>query len=478
MLENRPIVNIAIGYILGIIVGLYCKISIVFLYLPILTFIYVINNKLSSNKFKLISFKRYFRYVKIIFKSRVIIIIIISSIISNTNILYQNYKFDNLYKGIEEISGIATIVSNVKEKEYKNIYKIKYKQTFLYLNTAKNIKLNYGDKIRVNGIYKSPSIQKNYGGFNYKEYLKTLKIYGTIEAKKIEKIESAKNNSIFVLSNNVFLEIKNLIQNNFEKDIANILLGITLGYTDEIDEEIKNSFSESNISHILAVSGMHVGIIAIFIKIIFEKILGKKNMKIFTILILLFYMFITGFSVSVVRACIMISIMLCSYIFYRKNDVWQSLCFALILQLIYNPFLLKSASFLLTFLGTIGIILKPKNLKSIISITFFVTLAIMPVMAISFNKIAVFSLIISMIIGFLVSPLILASMLYLLEYSIFKLDVGLKIIISFLTRIVIEISELGEALPLNKIYVITPSILVVCIYYFSLIVRFMFISCV
>ena len=89
MLENRPIVAITIGYILGIIMGLYCKISIVFLY-PFFLFIYLISNKLHKKQFKLVSIKRYSRYLKIIFTKNVCIIVLISAFISNSIIIYKN----------------------------------------------------------------------------------------------------------------------------------------------------------------------------------------------------------------------------------------------------------------------------------------------------------------------------------------------------------------------------------------------------
>ena len=77
-------------------------------------------------------------------------------------------------------------------------------------------------------------------------------------------------------------------------------------------------------------------------------------------------MFITGFSPSVVRAGIMGTISVMSGVFYRKNDTWNNICLSLLLLLIYNPFLIKNISVLLSFAGTIGILVLQKNIKSII----------------------------------------------------------------------------------------------------------------
>ena len=79
---KRPILIATIGYIIGIIVGLYLKISIVLFYIPIAVIYFLIKkNKNENKKLKLFSIKRYLRYIKIYINSNVLLIIIISSII-------------------------------------------------------------------------------------------------------------------------------------------------------------------------------------------------------------------------------------------------------------------------------------------------------------------------------------------------------------------------------------------------------------
>ena len=95
---NRPILVIAIGYIIGIIWGIYLKISILpFYFLLISIYIYIIINlKYKKKKFKILSIKRYFRYIKLVFKLNIIITIIISSFISNLIIKIQENKYENM----------------------------------------------------------------------------------------------------------------------------------------------------------------------------------------------------------------------------------------------------------------------------------------------------------------------------------------------------------------------------------------------
>ena len=121
---KRPILIATIGYIIGIIVGLYFKINIVSFYIPLIA-IYFINNfynKKKTNKFKLLSIKRYLRYIKIYLNSSTITVIIISSIISNTIINFQNRKYNQIYKELSsknEIKFIATIIGEKQEKQSK-----------------------------------------------------------------------------------------------------------------------------------------------------------------------------------------------------------------------------------------------------------------------------------------------------------------------------------------------------------------------
>ena len=171
---KRPIVTISIGYIIGILMGLYFNKSIVLFYL-IVFIIYlihkVIKRKSKKNKFNFLSIKRYLRYLKLILTKKVILTIIITSTISNLITIHLNNKYDAIYNELNnEIKIIATICSNKKEKQYKNIYKIKiekinnkikYKNIYLFLNTPKNINLEFGDKIQFEGEYIKPSGQRN-----------------------------------------------------------------------------------------------------------------------------------------------------------------------------------------------------------------------------------------------------------------------------------------------------------------------------
>ena len=497
---NRPILILAIGYIIGIIWGLYFNVSIVLFYVLILLLYYEITKKRKrKNTFKMFSIKRYFRYIKIVFKIKIIFIIIISSFISNNIVKYLNLKYENLYSNIEDIQIEGLVISNKEEKEYTNRYKIKvlegkYKNTNLYIRTNKDINLEYGDKLEIKGKLEEPQSQRNYKGFDYKQYLKTLKIYGTVKVDNIEVKEKNYGNSIKLLSNKIFLKIKNNIEQTYNNEISSVILGVMLGYTDNIDEELKEQFSESNISHVLAVSGMHITYIIIISKNIIEKVFGKRISYIITSFILIIYMYITGFSTSIVRAGIMGIITCMSFVFYRKSNTINNIAISSLIILINNPFTLISTSFLLTYGGTLGIIVfsnivekmiknikirnrkwkyvfikiqrKSESIIKIISVSISAQIIIAPIMLIQFNTIGISFLITNLLLSFVIGIIVMGGFLQILVSFVYiKLGKVIASLISIPTYCLILISKIGTKIPLGNFKVITPNLIQVIMYY-------------
>ena len=347
---NRPIFIILIGYIIGILWGLYLKISIVFFYIFLLILYYISN----ISKFKK---KKFFHYIKILIKFNVLLLIIISSLISNIIIKFQTKKYQNLYHDGEELKIQVQIIDNKKEKQYYNRYKIKvlsskYKNTYLYMTTKKN--LEYGEILEIQGNFSEPSEARNYKGFNYKEYLKTLKIYGTIRVELVKKINIHKG--ILYYTNKLHLKIKDNLEKTYNSNSMPIVLGVLLGDTSEIDEETREDFSQSSISHVLAVSGLHVSYIIYLSEKSTQGIFGQRKSRIIEILILFIYMAITGFSISVIRSVIMATLMCTAFLVYRKSDTLNNISISAIVILFMNPYNLFSTSFQFTYAGTIGVV--------------------------------------------------------------------------------------------------------------------------
>ena len=275
---------IMIAYILGIIWGLYIK-NIVPLFIIIIAITLIKKTKLN-------------KYIKLLISNKKLILMIIIFLLSFTYILVLEKSFKTKYKNIQtEIKVEGIIVSNVKEKEYKNEYIIKvksinlnkkYNNTHLKLSIKNNKnKLEYGDKIIFTGEFQEPEIQRNYGGFNYKQYLKTQKIYGLVTTNKIEKVEKGKYNKLLILINKLNQKIVNNANEILEKEEASLLTGILIGNKENLSKDMQESFRNSNLSHMLAVSGAHVTYVILGITIILKKSkINKKISKVITIILL------------------------------------------------------------------------------------------------------------------------------------------------------------------------------------------------
>lgn len=507
---KRPILIAVIGYIIGIIVGLYFKISIVSFYIPVIVtyFIYKFFKKQKTKKFQLLSIKRYLRYIKIYLNSKVIILLIISSIISNTIVIYQNKNYAKTYNNLsiqENLNLTGIIISEKQEKQYYNKYKIKVnynnQKLRFYITTKKDIELEYGDKITFSGSYTQPETQRNYKGFDYSEYLKQLKIYGTIRCEKVQVLSQKQANKFFQISNQISNKIILNTKKILKEETSSILLGLILGDKQDIDEEIEENFRNASMSHILAVSGMHVAYVILGINLIFKGLIGKRNTNILNIIILILYMFITNFSPSITRAGIMGIILLLSKLIYRKNDIYTSISISLLLILIYNPFLIRNLGLQLSYGGVVGIVIfnksilkflknikvknkvykykiKPKiqkyldKIKEIISVSISVQIAILPIILYNLNTFNSYFLISNLVLSFAIGPIVILGFLFII---IVCLNASIAEIISPVMsagiKILNFISNIGK-LPFSKIYVPTPSLFSILIYYLFLIVLF------
>jgi len=516
---KRPILVAAIGYIIGIIIGLYFNFSIVFFYLlaiPIAVFIKSI--KIQKKKFSFYSISRYLRYFKLVLDRKVIITIIIFSCLSNFIIREKNKKYNDFYNTSESVEIVAKVTSEAQEKEYKNTYKIKvleinkYKKDInLYLNIDKKKDLKYGDIIKIKGKYKAPDIQRNYGGFSYREYLKTLNIYGNVTAERIEVIEKSKKNDISFFIHQIKENVKLNAKKYLDEETYSIYLGLILGDTSYIEDDTKEEFRNSNMSHILAVSGMHITYIVLGIVLFLSKLSGKKIAKILSIIVLVFYITITGFSPSIIRACSTAIIMLVGGIINRKSDVWTSMSISLFIILIHNPFLITNIGLQFSYMGTLGIIILNKNVmkiltskkntdkhkirkfkihktkfnekfiskfKEIIAVSISAQIFILPLTIFHFNTIGLYFLITNLLLSLIIGPVIILGFLFL---TLLILNLSILNIFSFPIKwgikIILFITQIGN-FPYSKIYVATPKVFVLIIYFvFVIVLNYIYTAC-
>ena len=350
--------------------------------------------------------------------------------------------------------------------------------------------MEYGDKVELQGRFIEPERARNYKGFDYKQYLKTLKIYGKVEVENIKVLEKKKANILMQVSNRIFLKIKNNIENTYSDKMSKIIMGIMLGYTDEIDDETKQDFSNSNISHVLAVSGMHISYIIILVTNSTQKVFGKRKSKIISSIVLVIYMFITGFSVSVVRASIMGILSCMAFVVYRKSDTLNNISISALITLINNPYSFTGISFLLTYGGTLGIIyFKPiiekiiKNMKirnrkwkyiflriqrkceniiGVISVSISAQIIIMPIMVLYFNTIGIAFLLTNLLLSYVIGVIVVGGFIQILISTIsIKAGIAFAKLIEIPVYGIILISKIN----FGNFKVVTPDLYQIVLYY-------------
>ncbi len=138
---------------------------------------------------------------------------------------------------------------------------------------------------------------------------------------------------------------------------ASVVSAVTLNISDGISEDIKEDFRDSGISHLLAVSGQHMGVIVQFSFMLLSRILTKRKSALITLVPLVIFMAVTGFSPSVIRAGIMNIIYLLGLALSRRADSLNSLSVAVMIMCIINPYNSVNVSLQLSAFATLGLII-------------------------------------------------------------------------------------------------------------------------
>lgn len=417
--------------------------------------------------------------ILLITKNKKIIVILICLIIS---IGYVSI-LENKYSKISDmpIKEMVTIISDIQEKEYKKVCTAKIvrnnKKILINIKMSQDIpSIKYGDSLYIEGEFKKPEEARNYKGYNYKQYLKTKKIIGTVELEKAKILKSS--NGSFI--HNIQKYIKDTINGTLTDEEGNLLLAILLGDKDKLSEDIQESFKTSNLSHMLAVSGAHVSYIILGLTYVLQNsIIGKKNGKIVCIFFLLVFMAITNFTPSVTRACIMAVLTLFSGIVYRKSDVYTNISVAALITLIFNPYNLLDLGFQLSYGGTIGIIIFIKRIqekksnskvinyiKQMALVSIYANIIIIPIMMYHFNTVS-FTFIISNIMASpILGIIVINGFLFIItSITVKPLTRLIAIFIKPILSILIKISQICSKLPFSNILVVTPYMFNVISYY-------------
>ncbi|CAM1363573.1 ComEC/Rec2 family competence protein [Tenacibaculum xiamenense] len=279
----------------------------------------------------------------------------------------------NYYKNYNSKNKVITI--QIKEKLKSTKFHQKYIGKIIAIsnfsstgNILLSIEKKYSQTLNIDQLivakpdFKSISPPLNPYQFDYRNYLAKQYVYEQVFLRKgeFEVIEKQKH-TLKGIAENIRIKLEESLENQpFSKKALSIMKALLLGQRKEISKETLTSYTDAGVIHILAISGLHLGILLIFINFILKPlqyfIYGEHIRIIIVILILWGFAFISGLSPSVTRSATMFSFITLANLFHRKTFSEHSIISSMFILLLINPMNLYNVGFQLSYLAVFGII--------------------------------------------------------------------------------------------------------------------------
>lgn len=350
-----------------------------------------------------------------------------------------------------------------------------------------NIKLTISSKsdfdVEIYDIVKTNVIfsEKNNSAYTAHSISEGYYINARITDDTLEVL-SQKNIPWYSFVDDIHTSVEEKLEENLSSKQTNLLMALLLGDKDKIDSTITQNFRSAGISHIIVVSGLHLSVIISFVFGTLSYIIkNRKVSSAITIVVIIFYMILTGFAYSVVRSAVMNIIYLLSYFFCKKPQALNSLGIAVLIITFVNPLAIGNLGFLMSFSATLGIVTleeriskyiinklfkthRKDKLKLIyslieyiincISVSLSATLFTLPVMVFVFEKFSVYFLLSNLLVT-AVAPVVIVCGFIMVVLSYIPVIEFLVSILGFFEGILCDfilwVSDFVSLLPFSTI---------------------------
>lgn len=375
-------------------------------------------------------------------------------IISLANLFRTICFYNNIYK--EENKKIVGKITYIKHDSDKTVIDVKNKKKYR-ITLYKDAKYNYGDIIHVDGLFKPAPNNTVFNLFNYNKFLLSKKII-MISSNPTVKLIKNNNDILYKIKNRIIKHINNYQSKKYIK-------AFVIGDTNDIEDNLLSNYRNIGISHLLAISGMHLSLFLIIIDLLFKKS-RFKNLVIFSFLI--FLLFITNYPESLIRCFLF---MILKYINMKLKFNYNNLellvfCFSILI--LYNPYFIYNIGFIFSIVITFFIllsknILKDKSyVKKLVITSLVCFLASIPIIANSFFKInlltPLFNIIFIPIFSIIIFPLGLLTFIFpFLDVFYFIITGGMESVINIFS-----------GLNMFNLVISKPNLIIILIYYISL----------
>lgn len=303
----------------------------------------------------------------------VILALIYVFIYNKTFTINNNYNGNTFYLKINNY----IIDGNKLSMDFDNLKSTYYFQTKEEIDLFKS-NYNLGDTLKINGTLETPNNNTIPNTFNYKEYLFHKKIKYILKIDSFKKIEENKN---------ILLKIKNFLLKRIERIKYNsYLYAFILGKSSYIDIESYNNYKINGVTHLFALSGLHVSLFSSIVLYILNKL--KLNEKVTFIIISIFlisFSFIASFTPSILRATIFFILSSINKIYYFFIKPKNLLYLTFTILIFINPFYIFDIGFILSFTITFFILLLNEaltinsNIKSILVVSILSFFSSLPI---------------------------------------------------------------------------------------------------
>lgn len=324
------------------------------------------------------------------------------------NLNYKS-KYNSNDTNIKGIIDKYKITNNKLELEIKGkeriICNLYFKTNLEKEEFSKKIKL--GQTVNLKGKMNIPKENSTKNLFNYRKYLKSKRIYYTFTIEEI-KISDNKN-FLYTIKNNLIKRINNLN--------SPYLYAFILGDTSFIETNIKSTYQTNGISHLLAISGMHITLLFSTIYKLLNKIKKTKINLFIVSIILIFYLFLVNFTPSSIRSGLMFIILN----FNKKIKSYQILLFILVLLLCINPYYIYNNGFILSFVVSFYILIfksliKGNYFSKLFMTSFIAFIAGLPILIYNYNSINILSIFLNLLfvplVTYIIFPLSFISLIF------------------------------------------------------------------
>ena len=247
-------------------------------------------------------------------------------------------------------------------------------KVLLYFAKVDSNKLpQYGQVIIVNDGLQSIKAANNPGGFNYSKYMlfqqTTHQVF--VKANQYALVSGSHKNIIMQFVYSIKASIINTLQKYIvgSKKVIGIAEALLIGYKEDLDKDVVQAYSNTGVVHIIAISGMHLGLIYaglvwLFVRLPFTK-QSTLARVIFILSLLWLFTLVTGASASVLRSAVMFTCIIIGKEFFKQASIYNSLATSSFLLLCYNPFLVWDVGFQLSYSAIIGIVWLQKPIENL-----------------------------------------------------------------------------------------------------------------